>query len=102
MDFVKNIRAVEERAETGFGAQIDRPATVFDSGKVCRIGVSEDAPAQCDEAWIFLRLEGFERHRFFYFCLTSAMKTSNGLTVNPCGSLVVLRRSALENRIWRL
>ena len=45
MDFVENIRVVEERAEAGFGAEIDRPAAVFDSRKVCRIGVSEDAPA---------------------------------------------------------
>ena len=67
MDFVENIRVVEERAETGFGAEIDRPAAVFDSGEVRGIGISKDAPAQGDEAWMFLRLEGFERHSFFIF-----------------------------------
>ena len=45
MDFVENIRIVKERAETGFGAEIDRPAAVFDSRKICRVGVAEDAPA---------------------------------------------------------
>ena len=99
MDLVENIRVVEERAEAGFGAEIDRPAAVFDSRKVCRVGVSEDAPAQGYEAWMSVRLEGFKRHSFFYFCLTSAMNTSKGLIVNPCGGLFVLRRSALENRI---
>ena len=67
MDFVENIRIVKERAETGFGAQIDRPATVFDSRKVGRIGVSEDAPAQGDEAWMFLLWERFEWHAFIVF-----------------------------------
>ena len=99
MDLVENFRVVEERAETGFGAEINRPAAVFDPRKVCRVGVSEDAPAQGDEAWMFLRFNRFERHSFFYSCLTSAMNTSKGLIVNPCGGLVVLRRSALENRI---
>jgi len=67
MDLVENIRIVKERAETGFGAQIDRPAAVFDSRKVCRVGVSEDAPAQGDEAWMFLLWERFEWHAFIVF-----------------------------------
>ena len=62
MDFVENIRVVEERTEAGFGAEIDRPAAVFDSREICRIGVSEDAPAKGNEAWMFLLFERFERH----------------------------------------
>ena len=67
MDFVENIRVVEERAQTGFGAQIDRPAAVFNLRKVGRVGVSEDAPAQGDEAQMFLLWERFERHAFIVF-----------------------------------
>ena len=67
MDFVENIRVVEERAETGFGAEIDRPATVFDSRKVGRVGVAEDASTQGDEAWMFLLWERIERHAFIVF-----------------------------------
>ena len=67
MDFVENVRVGEESAETGFRAKIDRPATILDSREVCRIGVAEDAPAECNEAWIFLRFERFERHTFVIF-----------------------------------
>ena len=54
MDFVENVGVGEERAETGICAEIDGPATIFDAWEVCRIGVTEDAPAECDEAWLFL------------------------------------------------
>jgi len=50
MDSVKNIRGCEERAETGFGAEIDRAAVVFDARKVRRIGIAKEAPAEGDEA----------------------------------------------------
>ena len=56
MDFVENVGVGEERAETGICAEIDGPATIFDAREVCRIGVTEDAPAECDEAWMFLLL----------------------------------------------
>jgi hypothetical protein len=64
MDFVENLRVGEEGAETGFGAKVDRPATILDSREVCRIGVAKDAPAQGNEAWIFLLFERFEPHTF--------------------------------------
>ena len=64
MDFVENLRFSEEGAETGFGAKIDRPATIPDPREVCRIGVAEDAPAEGNEAGIFLLFERFEPHIF--------------------------------------
>lgn len=67
MDFVENIRIGEERTQTGFCAEIDRPAAIFDSREVCRIGVAEHTSAECNEAWMFLRFERFERHTFVSF-----------------------------------
>ena len=67
MDFVENVRVGEEGAETGFGAKIYRPAAIFDSREVCRIGVAEDAPAEGNKTWIFLLFKRFEQHTLIIF-----------------------------------
>ena len=67
MDFVENIRVGEERTQTGFRAEIDRPAATFDSREVCRIGVAEHPSTEGNEAWILLRFERLERHTFVIF-----------------------------------
>ena len=67
MDFVENIRVGDEGAETGFRAEIDRPAAIFDPREVSWIGVAEYTPAKGDEAWMFLLFERFERHTFIIF-----------------------------------
>lgn len=54
MDFVENVRISEERAETRFGAEIDRPATVLRAWKIGRIGIAEDPATEGDEARMFL------------------------------------------------
>ena len=112
MDSIKDIWVGEERAETGFGAEIDRPAAIFDAREIGRIGITEDPSAEGDEAGMFFLLTRRLLHRIhatpalavpgesaLYAFSTSAMKTSKGLIVNPNGGLVVLSRSALENRI---
>ena len=45
MDFVKQVGVSQERAETGFGAEINRPSFIFDAREVGRIGITENAPA---------------------------------------------------------
>ena len=67
MDFVKNIRVGEERTQTGFGAEINHPAAIFDSREVCRIGVAEPTSAEGNESWILLQFERLERHTFVIF-----------------------------------
>lgn len=67
MDLVENVGVGEERTKTGICAEIDGPAAIFDAWKVCWIGVAEDAPAEGDEAWMFLLFEGFGRHTFVMF-----------------------------------
>ena len=50
MGFIEEFRVCLERAETGFGAEVDRPSAIFDARKVLWIGISEDTPAECDES----------------------------------------------------
>ena len=49
MDFVKQIRVGQEGAETGFRAQVDRPAFVFDTREVGGIGIPKNTPTEGDE-----------------------------------------------------
>jgi len=49
MDFVEDIRVGQECAKTGFGAEVDRPSAVFGAGKILRVGITEDPPAERDE-----------------------------------------------------
>jgi len=62
MDFVKYIRVRQERAETRFGAEIDRPAAIFDAREIGRIRVAEFSATQGNEARVFLLLLGIFRH----------------------------------------
>ena len=64
MDFIEDIRICEERAATGFGAEIDRPAAIFEARKIRGIGIPELSPTQRHEAREFLLLVRIERHTF--------------------------------------
>jgi hypothetical protein len=50
VDFIKHIRVRQERAEAGFGAEIDRPAALLHAGKIGRVGIAEDPSTEGDEA----------------------------------------------------
>ena len=54
MHFIEEIGVSQERAETGFGAKIDRPAAILDVRKIGRVRVAEFSATQGDEARIFL------------------------------------------------
>lgn len=54
MDFVENIRVCQERAETGFGAEIDRPAAVLNAREIGWIGITEAPSTEGDETGVFL------------------------------------------------
>jgi len=54
MNFVEHIRVRQERAEAGFGAEQNRPATVFDAWIVRWIGVTKDTSAKGDEVFVVL------------------------------------------------
>ena len=102
MDLVKDVRIGLERAETGVGAEIDRPAVILDARKISRVGIAEYASAEGDEARKSLWFRNRFRHSKIYLASrTSAMNTSKGLMVRPRGGLAVFKRSALENRICR-
>ena len=62
MDFIENIRVSKERAEAGFGAEQDRPATIFGVWKICRIRITEDTSAEGDE--FFRTGVFFVKHQF--------------------------------------
>ena len=54
MDFIEDIRVRPERTETGVGAEIDRPAAIYDARKIGGICVAEFSATEGDEARIFL------------------------------------------------
>ena len=54
MDFVKHIGIRPERTETGVGAEIDRPAAIYDARIIGGIRVAEFSATEGDEARIFL------------------------------------------------
>jgi hypothetical protein len=56
MDSVEDIGIGEERAQAGLGAEIDRPASIPGAGEVGRVRVTEDPPAEGDEAGVFLAI----------------------------------------------
>lgn len=53
MGFVEDIRVSQERAKTGFCAEIDRPAAILDARKICWISIAELSSTEGDEAWVF-------------------------------------------------
>jgi hypothetical protein len=53
MDSVEDVWICEERAETGFGAQIDCPAAILGAREISGIGVAKDPSAEGDEARMF-------------------------------------------------
>ena len=54
MDLIEDIWVSEERAQARLSAEIDRPAAIFDAWEIRRIGITEDAPTERDEARMFL------------------------------------------------
>ena len=54
MDFVEDIRVSEERAETGFGAEVDRSTTIFEAREISGIRIAEFPPAEGDKTRVFL------------------------------------------------
>lgn len=56
MSFIEEIRVGAEGVEAGLGAEVDRPAAIFEARKVSRVGIPEDAPAEGDETRRFLLL----------------------------------------------
>ncbi len=54
MRFVEEVRVGEECLEAGLGAEIDRPAAIFDSWKIGGVGIAEDPSAEGDEARTFV------------------------------------------------
>jgi hypothetical protein len=49
MDFIEEIGIGEERAETGFGAKVNGPAAMLNTGEIRGIGVAKSPPAQGDK-----------------------------------------------------
>ena len=54
MDFIEDLRVGEEGAETGFGAEQNRPPAIFGARIVLWIGITKDPPAEGDELFGFL------------------------------------------------
>ncbi len=54
MDFIEDIRVSQECTETGFGAEIDRPAAIFDAREISGVRVAEFSPTEGDETGVFL------------------------------------------------
>ena len=50
MGFIEQIGVGKERAETGFSAEVDHPAAIFDPWKILWICVAEYPPAERDES----------------------------------------------------
>ena len=55
MDFIEDVRVREERAETGFGAEIDGAAAILSAREVGRIGIAKDPSAEGDETRMVFR-----------------------------------------------
>jgi hypothetical protein len=56
MDFIEHIRVSQERLETEFRAEIDRPAAIFDTREIGGIGILEFSPAEGNKTRMFLLL----------------------------------------------
>jgi hypothetical protein len=41
MDFIEEIGVGQERAEAGFGAEVDRPASILNARKIGRVRIAE-------------------------------------------------------------
>lgn len=54
MRFIEDIRVSQECTQTGFGAEIDCPAAIFDAREIGRIRVAEFSSAEGDETGVFL------------------------------------------------
>lgn len=54
MDSIEDIRVSEERAQAGFGTEIDRPAAILSPRIIRRVGIAENASAEGHEAMAIL------------------------------------------------
>jgi hypothetical protein len=64
MNFIEDIGVSEERAETGFRAQIDRPAAILHAWKISWIRITEDSSTEGDEARMLPLFERMGGHTF--------------------------------------
>ncbi len=62
MGFIECIWLSEESIETGLGAEIDRPAAVFEARKIRPIGITKFSSAESDEVRVLLRFGRIQRH----------------------------------------
>ena len=62
MDFIEDIGISEECAQTRFGAEVDRPATILDAREIGRISVAKFSPTEGDEARVFFLFRRLFRH----------------------------------------
>ena len=62
MRFIEKVGVGHERAETGFGAEVDRPAAILKARKIGRVRVAKFSATQGDEARILLFLQRLFRH----------------------------------------
>ncbi len=64
MSFVEGLGVGAEGITTGLGAEIDCPAAIIQAREICRVGVTEDPPAESDKAHRFLLLGKIRWHIF--------------------------------------
>lgn len=62
MDFIEDIWVSQERAQTGFRAEVDRPAAIFDAWKIGWIRVAEFSSTEGDKRWVLPLFWGMFRH----------------------------------------
>ena len=62
MNFIEEIGISQERVETSFGAEVDRPAAILEARKIGRVRVAEFSATQGDEARVLLFLQQLVRH----------------------------------------
>jgi hypothetical protein len=62
MDFIEHIRVNQEHTQAGFGAEIDGPTAIFDTWKICRVGISEHPSAEGDETLALLLFQRMCMH----------------------------------------
>lgn len=64
MSFIEGIRISDECLAAGFGAEIDRPAAIFEARKIYWVGIPEFSPTEGDEGRELLLIGRIERHTF--------------------------------------
>jgi len=94
---VKHIWIRQERAEAGFGAKVDSPAAVLGAREVSGVRVTEDPPAERDEAGlplvlrrIYFHVKPGAREPFLHDCRNEDLEGIDGQSKRRFGSLQAL------------